>query len=284
MEASCGHTPPEAGSPATCPMPSGLSIEVLGSGTSTGVPTIGCSCRVCRSEDPRDRRLRPSVLVRFVSGGTERSVVIDTGPDFRQQALSAGLTRLDAILYTHDHADHIMGLDDVRPFNYGRPDRIPAYASESTMKSLVRVFPYGFAGESRHAGGVPRLDARTVTAKDVIDVSGMRFRPLTVQHGPKRILGYRFGSAAYITDQTGIPPESLAQLEGLSVLFLGALRHEPHPMHSTVKEALALVEQLRPEHTYLTHMCHMLPHEETDQQLPAGVSLAYDGLKISVGG
>ncbi|MDE0626664.1 MAG: MBL fold metallo-hydrolase [Bryobacterales bacterium] len=263
-------------------MPSGFSIEVLGSGTSTGVPTIGCGCRVCTSEDPRDRRLRPSILVRFEAGGMERSVVIDTGPDFRQQALSAGLTRLDAILYTHDHADHIMGLDDVRPFNYWRRDRIPVYASESTLKSLMRVFPYGFKGESRHAGGVPRLDGRTVRKDQVIEVVGKRFEPFTVHHGPKRILGFRFGRAAYVTDQTGIPAESLERLENLDVLFLGALRHEPHPMHSTVAEALAWVERLRPKRTFLTHMCHMLSHEETDRQLPAGVSLAYDGLKIAV--
>ena len=263
-------------------MPTGCSIEGLGSGTSVGVPTIGCSCHVCKSEDPRDRRLRPSVLVRFVSDGTERNVVIDTSPDFRQQALSARLLRLDAILYTHDHADHIMGLDDVRPFNYGRRDRIPVYASKSTMDSLLRVFPYGFAGEGSHAGGVPRLDARTVAAKDLIEVFGMRFHPFTVHHGPKRILGFRFGRAAYVTDQTGFPSESLPRLGGLDVLFLGALRHTPHPMHSTVEQALAWVERLRPQRTFLTHMCHDLPHEETNRRLPDGVSLAYDGLKIAV--
>ncbi len=265
-------------------MPTGCSIEVLGSGTSVGIPTIGCRCRVCNSDDPRDRRLRPSVLVRFVSDGTERNVVIDTSPDFRQQALSANLRRLDAILYTHDHADHIMGLDDVRPFNYGRRDRIPVYASQSTMKSLLRVFPYGFAGESPHRGGVPRLDGRTVADNSPIDLFGMRFQPFTVYHGPKRILGFRFGRAAYVTDQTGFPPESLLWLDDLDVLFLGALRHVPHPMHSTVEEALAWVEQLRPRRTFLTHMCHELPHDETNRRLPDGVSLAYDGLKIAVNG
>ena len=265
-------------------MPTGCSIEVLGSGTSVGVPTIGCSCRVCTSEDPRDRRLRPSVLVRFVSDGTERNVVVDTTPDFRQQALSARLRRLDAILYTHDHADHIMGLDDVRPFNYGRRDRIPVYASKPTMKSLLRVFPYGFAGEGSHPGGVPRLDGRTIADGCPIDLFGMRFQPFTVHHGPKRILGFRFGRAAYVTDQTGFPPESLPWLKGLDVLFLGALRHVPHPMHSTVEQALAWVRQVRPERAFFTHVCHELPHEETDRQLPDGVSLAYDGLKIAVNG
>ncbi len=247
-----------------------------------GVPTIGCGCRVCTSPDPRDRRLRPSVLVRFESDGTERNVVVDTSPDFRQQALAAAFRRLDAILFTHDHADHIMGLDDVRPFNYRRADRIPVYASQGTMRSLLRVFPYGFAGEGSHPGGVPRLEGRSVVGDQPIDVHGMRFQPFGVHHGPKRILGFRFGRAAYVTDQTGFPSESLPWLEGLDVLFLGALRHEPHPMHSTVREALDWVERLQPERAFFTHICHDLPHKETSRALPDGVALAYDGLRIAV--
>ena len=264
-------------------MPAGCTIEVLGSGTSVGIPTIGCGCRVCTSYDPRDRRLRPSVLVRFESGGMERNVVVDTSPDFRQQVLSAGIRRLDAVLYTHDHADHIMGLDDIRPFNYRRKDRIPVYASKSTLKSLRRIFPYGFSGEGTHPGGVPRLDGRTVDGGP-IEVCGMVFQPFAVHHGHKRILGYRFGRAAYVTDQTGFPDGSLRWLADLDVLFLGALRHQPHPMHSTVAEALAWIERFRPARAFLTHMCHDLPHEETDRELPPGVSLAYDGLQITVKG
>ena len=264
-------------------MPSSCSIEVLGSGTSVGVPTIGCHCRVCKSTDPRDRRLRPSVLIRFDGEGIERCVVVDTSPDFRAQALNSGMARLDAVLYTHDHADHIMGLDDIRPFNYGRKERIPVYASNDTLKSLKRVFPYGFSGESRHAGGVPRLNGIAI-GTGPIELFGTRFQPFPVHHGPKRILGFRFGRAAYVTDQTGFPDESLAWLDGLDVLFLGALRHEPHPMHSTVEQALAWVERLRPRRAFFTHICHELPHEETDRQLPDGVSLAYDGLRIAVEG
>ena len=248
-----------------------------------GVPTIGCGCRVCTSEDPRDTRLRPSVLIRFDAGGVERNVVVDTTPDFRQQALTAQLRRLDAVLYTHDHADHIMGLDDIRPFNYRRRDRIPVYASKSTLKSLRRVFPYGFAGEGSHPGGVPRLAACAV-GQDPIRLFGMDFQPFAVHHGHKRILGYRFGRAAYVTDQTGFPRESLPWLEDLDVLFLGALRHEPHPMHSTVEQSLAWVERLRPARAFFTHICHALPHEETNRRLPEGVSLAYDGLEITVRG
>ena len=248
-----------------------------------GVPTIGCGCRVCTSRDPRDTRLRTSVLIRFDSNGVERHVIVDTSPDFRQQVLSAGLRRLDAVLYTHDHADHIMGLDDIRPFNYGRRDRIPVYASASTMKSLRRVFPYGFAGEGTHAGGVPRLDARVIRDRPIV-VHGMRFQPFAVDHGHKRILGFRFGRAAYVTDQTGFPSGSLRWLKDLDVLFLGALRHEPHPMHSTVAQSLRWVERLRPGRAFFTHICHALPHEETDRQLPEGVSLAYDGLRVEVRG
>ena len=262
----------------------GCDIEVLGSGTSVGVPTIGCHCKVCTSDDPRDRRLRPSVAVRFYDEDlVQRIIVIDTSPDFRQQALRAKLERVDAVIYTHDHADHIMGLDDIRPFNYGRPDRIPVYASPGTLQSLRRVFPYGFAGEGTHPGGVPRLDAKPISTEP-IDLFGMQFQPVKVNHGPKKILGYRFGRAAYVTDQTGFPPESLPQLQDLDVLFLGALRHIPHPMHSTVEQALELVELLRPNRAFFTHVCHELSHRETTRQLPSGVSLAYDGLRIEVEG
>lgn len=208
-------------------------------------------------------------------------MVVDTSPDFRQQALTARMPRVDAVLYTHDHADHIMGLDDIRPFNYRRKDPIPVYASPSTLRSLKRIFPYGFSGKKTHAGGVPRLLGREVDLSP-IHLFGLSFQPFEVHHGPKRILGYRFGRAAYVTDQTGFPPQSLPWLEGLDVLFLGALRHWPHPTHSTVEEALEWVEKLRPSRTFLIHMCHDLPHEETQQLLPTGVSLAYDGLLIKV--
>ena len=264
-------------------MQPGCTIEVLGSGTSVGIPTIGCDCGVCTSTDPRDRRLRPSVLIRYRGDGQERNILVDTSPDLRQQALGARLRRLDAVLYTHDHADHIMGLDDIRPFNYGRKDRIPVYASPGTLKSLRRVFPYGFVGEGTHPGGVPRLEGRVIE-DGPINLFGMRFDPFAVDHGPKRILGFRFGRAAYVTDQTGFPSASLRFLDDLEVLFLGALRHQPHPMHSTVEQALAWVDRFRPARAFFTHICHELSHEETCRQLPDHVSLAHDGLKIEVQG
>ena len=260
-----------------------IRITVLGSGTSVGVPTIGCSCRVCRSDDPRDKRLRPSILVSYESGGTERNVLIDTTPDFRQQALTAGFSSLDAILYTHAHADHIMGLDDIRPFNYGRPDRIPAYGTPETIKALRRVFAYAFEGESKHPGGVPRVEAHPL-GEEPVDLFGVGFQPVPLIHGPHTIVGFRFGKAAYLTDHSDIPERSIERLQGLDVLFLDALRHDPHPMHTTVKQALAWVERLQPKRAFFTHICHQLPHAETCAGLPPHVQLAHDGLRIEVPG
>ena len=260
-----------------------IAITVLGSGTSVGVPTVGCSCGVCLSDDPRDKRLRPSVLVTLSAGETRRQVLIDTTPDLRGQALSAGLKSLDAILYTHDHADHIMGLDDVRPFNYGRKERIPVYARPDTMQALKRVFPYAFGGEAAHPGGVPRVTAHEID-NAAIDLFGVAFQPVPIRHGPREIVGYRFGDAAYLTDHSDIPDSSLPLLRDLDVLFLDALRREPHPMHTTVGRALEWVEELKPKRAFFTHICHDLGHEETNSGLPAHVRLAHDGLQIEIAG
>lgn len=260
-----------------------IEIRVLGSGTSVGIPTIGCPCSVCHSDDPRDRRLRPSVLVSFEAGGRKRNVVIDTTPDFRYQALQAGFTWLDAILYTHAHADHIMGLDDVRPYNYGREERIPAYGDKETMDVVKRVFPYAFQDLQTHPGGLPRVEAIELDGAPV-RIHGLDFQPIPVKHGRRTITAYRFGSAAYITDNSDIPDEALPHLENLDVLFLDALRRIPHPSHSTVEQALAWVERLRPKRAFFTHICHDLGHAETTAQLPGGVELAYDGLVIETVG
>ncbi len=253
-----------------------LRITVLGSGTSVGVPIIGCECAVCRSEDWRDNRLRPSVLVRY--GG--HSVLVDTTPDFRQQALRAGIERVDAILYTHWHADHIMGLDDVRPFNFRQKGSIPIYGSEETLRSIRNCFGYAFQATSTQLA-IPKLEARSVNGSS-LDLFGMQVIPIPLLHGQDSIYGYRFGPVAYLTDHSEIPEASLAMLEGLEVLFLDALRHKPHPTHSTVERSLQTVEQLRPVRTYFTHICHDLGHERTEQRLPEHVRLAYDGLDIQV--
>ncbi|HBY61389.1 MAG TPA: MBL fold metallo-hydrolase [Solibacterales bacterium] len=255
-----------------------LRITVLGSGTSVGVPTIGCHCDVCRSSDPRDQRLRPSIVVRW----REHSVLIDTTPDFRTQALRAGLERIDAILYTHAHADHIMGLDDVRPFNFRQSGAIPIYGSEDTLAAIRRTFAYIFE-QRTHDSHVPRIETRTINGAPVT-IHDLDFLPVPVRHGSGVVFGFRFGAAAYLTDHSEIPEESLALLENLDVLFLDALRYKPHPTHSTVQKSLSYVERLKPRRTFFTHICHDLGHERAESLLPADVRLAYDGLEIEVAG
>ncbi len=255
-----------------------LTIVVLGSGTSVGVPTIGCGCRVCRSPDPRDRRLRPSILVRY----NDRCVLVDTTPDFRQQALRAGLDRLDAVLFTHAHADHVMGLDDVRPLNHVMRGPIPVYGSPHTLAAIRRIFDYIFS-DLPSESSVPRLELHTLDGRP-FDLFGLEVTPVPLKHGRGDVYGFRFGAAAYLTDHSEIPEGSLALLEGLDVLFLDALRHRPHPTHTTVARALEYVERLKPRRAFLTHICHDLAHEETERNLPPHVRLAYDGLEITVTG
>ena len=256
--------------------PGPLTIAVLGSGTSVGVPTIGCGCAVCRSEDPRDKRLRPSVLVS--QGG--RNLVIDTTPDFRTQVLRAGVQRLDAVVFTHAHADHIMGLDDVRPFNYHQQTGIPVYGSAQTLETVRRVFEYIFV-QRAHESSIPHLETNVLDGRP-FDVCGLRFTPVPLKHGSLDVYGYRFGSAAYLTDHSAIPAASMEMLRGLDVLFLDALRHKPHPTHTTVARALEYVVELRPRRAFLTHICHDLGHEATERRLPENVRLAYDGLEVQV--
>ena len=255
----------------------GIHITVLGSGTSSGVPTVGCGCDVCGSKDPRDNRLRPSILIRY--GG--HAVLVDTTPDFRAQALRVHLDRVDAILYTHSHADHILGLDDVRPFNYRQRAAIPVYAMAETLDAIRRVFRYAFDAEPTESS-VPRLHLHALDGEP-FELFGLGFTPIRLLHGKSMVLGFRFGAAAYLTDHSDIPEESKARLRGLDVLFLDALRHRPHPTHSTVEQALEWVRELKPRRAFFTHMCHDLGHARTEAALPAHVRLAYDGLEIDVG-
>ncbi|HET8547250.1 MAG TPA: MBL fold metallo-hydrolase [Bryobacteraceae bacterium] len=251
-----------------------ITITVLGSGTSVGVPTIGCRCGVCTSADPRDQRLGPSVLIQY----QERNVVIDTTPDFRQQALRAGIQRLDAVLFTHAHADHIMGLDDVRPFNFRQPEPVPIYATAQTLATICGAFRYIFDPKDPEST-IPRVVVHTLTGEP-LDLYGVVFTPVPLKHGRGEVLGFRFGRAAYLTDHSEIPEESLAMLRDLDVLFLDALRHKPHPTHTTVQRSLEYVEQLRPRRAFFTHISHDLPHERTEARFPEHVRLAYDGLQI----
>lgn len=211
-----------------------------------------------------------------------RAVLIDTTPDFRQQALRARMDRLDAILLTHEHADHIMGLDDVRPFGFHRRDPIPVYGSEQTIEAVERCFRYAFDGAATESSR-PKLSTARLNGES-FDLFGLSFQPVPLRHGRGASLGFRFGNAAYLTDHSEIPPESLDMLHGLDVLFLDALRHKPHPTHSTVERSRRYVEQLAPRRAFFTHICHDLAHARTEELLPANIRLAYDGLEIDVEG
>ena len=252
------------------------TLTVLGSGTSMGVPTIGCDCEVCTSADPHDRRTRPSIMVQW-DGHT---VLIDTTPDFREQAIREHIRKIDAIIYTHGHADHILGLDDVRPLSFQRVTggkKIPLYASDNTARVLRSVFRYIFEADYKY-GGLAQVELHP--ANGPIEILGAKFAPMPVLHGDVPIEAFRFGSAAYLTDFSSIPEESMEQLKGLDILFLDALRHQPHPTHSTVENSLKIVEQLKPKRTFFTHISHDLPHEATNASLPENVRLAHDGLKL----
>ena len=260
------------------------NLTFLGTGTSMGVPTLGCACTVCTSTDPRDRRLRPSALLRWngASNRTERVVVIDTGPDFREQALRSGVTHVDAVLYTHSHADHILGLDDLRPLSFkafreGGP--IPLYATPETTAVLESIFSYTFSPLATYPN---RARVRLEPLADTTPIHGVEFQRIPLLHGEMAIVGYRFGRAAYLTDVSTIPEESFALLEGLDHLVLSALRHKPHPSHATVEQALGWARRIGARQTWLTHIAHELGHEATNRTLPAGVELAYDGLTVSV--
>ncbi len=239
-----------------------------------GVPTIGCACAVCRSLDPHDRRTRPSVLLNY----NQRFVMIDTTPDFREQALRENLTQLDAVLYTHTHADHVLGIDDLRPLTYRHiPGKLPLYASARTAAYLRMMFHYIFEPTYKF-GGLPQVDLQTIEGP--LELFGARFEPLTVIHGEMPILGFRFGSAAYLTDHSEVPAETLERLRDLDILFLDALRYTPHPTHSTVQQSLKIVEEVKPRRAFFTHICHDLGHQATDASLPPGVRLAFDGMKL----
>ena len=256
-----------------------LRLTVLGSGTSMGVPTLGCPCRVCHSSDPRDNRTRPSVLL----SNAGRNLVIDTTPDFRLQALRAGLNRLDAVVFTHGHADHILGFDDIRPFNMRQKVPLPVYASAETMATLQHTFSYVFDGKPA-LSTIPQVTLHLIDGP--FNPFGAELIPVPALHGDLSVLGFRFGRAAYLTDFSSLPESSKALLHDLDDFILDALRDAPHPMHQTVEQALELVAELAPRRAWFTHIAHDLPHEETNARLRsrgfANVQLAYDGLQLEV--
>lgn len=253
------------------------TLTFLGSGTSMGVPTLGCDCAVCTSTDLRNRRTRPSIRLSY--GG--RTVVIDTGPDFHAQAIREGIRRVDAVLYTHGHADHVMGFDDLRPLSFHVKGNLPVYADDETATAIERIFDYTFRTVDRYPTSarvqLHRLDS---TPGAGVDLFGACFRRIPVTHGRQEITGYRFGGAAYLTDMSDIPSESIPLLQDLDVLILDALRHDPHPSHSHLERSIAFVEQLKPRRAFFTHMGHDLDHVTTEATLPPHIRLAYDGLQI----
>jgi len=238
---------------------------------------IGCQCAVCRSTDPRDRRLRPSI---FVDVPGHARILVDAGPDLRQQALTYDVTRIDAIVLTHAHADHILGLDEVRRFNAMSGGPIPCYASPSTWETVWRTFHYVFDGGPRQGGGVPQIEAHEI--RGPVTVRGVHVVPVPVWHGAMPVLGFRFGDFAYLTDCNRIDESSLALVAGVDTLVIDALRDRPHVTHFSVAEALEVIARLAPRRAYMTHMTHDLGHAATSARLPPGVDLAYDGLMLDV--
>lgn len=267
-----------------------LKVTVLGSGTSHGVPAIGCDCAVCRSTDPRDRRTRPSILIELRPAAPRppladevRSILVDTSTDLRAQALARDVRRVDAILFTHSHADHVLGLDETRRYSAMQKAPVGCYGDADTLADLRRMFAYIFAPPRQLGGGLPQL--RLFQIAGPFTLGGVEIVPIPLFHGRLPVLGYRIGSFAYMTDCNRIPEESWPLLTangGVRVVILDALRERPHSTHFSVSEAVDVVARLDTDRAYFTHICHDLPHEATCARLPAGVQLAYDGLVLEI--
>jgi phosphoribosyl 1,2-cyclic phosphate phosphodiesterase len=253
-----------------------MKITFLGTGTSQGIPLIACGCEVCTSSNPKDNRLRVSVMIE-VDG---KNIVIDSGPDFRQQMLRENVKTLEAVVFTHEHKDHVAGLDDVRAFNYFSGKHMDVYANEQVQVALKREFHYVFSGDNYP--GIPRINVHTIDTAP-FDVSGVKFIPIQVLHYQLPVLGFRVNDFTYITDANFISDEEIEKIKGTKVLVLNALRRAKHISHFTLEEALELVKKINPEKAYFTHISHQLGlHDEVSKELPGNVELAYDGLQVIV--
>jgi len=253
-----------------------FNVTFLGTGTSHGIPVIGCPCSVCHSLDPHDNRYRSSILIE----DGQHTLLIDTTPEFRLQALRANVQNLDAVLYTHDHADHFNGIDDLRVFC--KESTLPVYCSEEVASSITSRFGYVLKTYDE-AGGIPHLQLNKLEPYTMIRVAGFEVIPIPIRHGCRRILAFRIGSFIYATDSSGIPTESLPYFEGVDTLVLGSLRYTPHPTHFSVGEATAFATKVGAKRVFLTHLCHDIQHSKLEAELPFHMHVAYDMLQITIG-
>lgn len=252
-----------------------VKITLLGTGTSQGVPLIGCKCKVCLSDNPKDKRLRTSALVQTAN----TNVVIDTGPDFRQQMLRTGIDKLDAVIFTHEHKDHTAGLDDIRAFNFIQKKAVPVYANKNVQHSLRREFAYIF--EEKKYPGIPEITLTEIEENQAFQINDLSIMPFRVMHMYLPVIAFKFNDICYITDANFISEETIAKIRNVKILVLNALRYEKHPSHFTLDEAVEIVKKINPEKAYFTHISHQLGlHEEISSRLPENIFLAYDGLVL----
>lgn len=254
----------------------GLTLTFLGTGTSHGIPMVACECEVCLSDDTRNKRTRCSALIEK----NGQRLLIDTSPELRLQVTRERIRRIDAIIFTHAHADHLFGLDDCRRFNEATGRPMPIYGSESTLNCIYRVFDYAFRPGVQVGGGLPVLEPREITGP--FEAAGMQVLPIPIRHGRLHIFGFRIGDLAYVTDCSSIPDSSKEMLTGLDLLVLGVLRHRPHPTHLSLEQGLEVVRALQPKQALFTHISHKLDHDITNKMLPENVRLAYDGQKVEI--
>ncbi|HUI07747.1 MAG TPA: MBL fold metallo-hydrolase [Verrucomicrobiae bacterium] len=255
-----------------------MHVTFLGTGTSHGIPMIGCDCAVCRSDNPRNKRLRPSIYVECEN----QCLLVDATPDLRTQALRANIRRVDAVLMTHTHADHVLGLDDLRAFTARNGRRMPIYGSPHSVETIRRVFPYACT-ETPAWAGLPSFEMHAIEPHQDFEVGGLKLRALPLLHGRMTVYGFLFGrEMAYVTDCNVVPPEVVGAIRGVTLLVLDALRHRPHPAHLTIDQARAVAEQVKASLTLFTHLCHEADHEAVEQELPPHVRVAYDGMKMEV--
>lgn len=257
-----------------------MKLQILGCGTSTGVPLPGCKCKVCLSPDPKNKRMRTSAIIKDDSGF---NILIDAGPDLRWQALNFGIDAVNAVLFTHAHADHIFGMDDLRSFNFVHKQAIPCYGNAGTIAHIRRVFSYVFEPDLSYPGGIlPQLSLHEIYPTKSFELGGVNIVPFSLDHISVEVLGFRVGDVAYATDCKRIPEQSMQLLKGLRYLVLSGLRYEKHNTHLTIEEAIEYASKIGAEKTFLTHMAHSVDYQEVSAKLPAHVSLAYDGLELEI--